>query len=193
VDDSLLSYLDKIVEKDNPHQMIKDFQDWFNESYSLGDMKYDVKEKVLSHISEKSLANLHKGLECADFHIEEYLRILNLYRELGVRISEKDAVAFSEMMNNTIFMELSRAKDGGIENFDFSNLAKMIQTAKKAEIAVDYDDITPLIREEVLNRMEKAVVNFDEMEMKRLEKLIDFTTSRGSIREGEIQNLCSTS
>lgn len=190
VDDSLLSYLDKIVEKDNPHQMIRDFQDWFAESYSLSDMKYDVKEKALGIISAKSLAALHKGMGSADYRIDEYLRILNLYRELGVRIFEKDRIAFSEMMNNTLFNELSRAKDEGIENYDFSVLAKMVQTARKAEIPIDFAEITPLIRDEVLERMGKAVVGADPSELTRIEKLVDFTNVSGiDFEKSEIQNL----
>ena len=190
IDNSLLDYLDKIIEKDNARNMIKDFDDWFNESYSLSDLKYDSREFILSRIFETSLKSLHKKVISIDLKIEDYLDVLNLYRDLQVNMSEKDQVAVKELLNNYALSELGKLEETGIENFDFTNLIRIIQTAKKANLDIDYADMIPYIRDSVLVRLSDAILNLNRQELKRLEKLIDFTNIAGiDFEKYEIQNL----
>ena len=190
VDNSLMVYLDKLIEKDNPHSIVKDFQDWFLESYSLADIKYDYKECILSRIFEKTLVSLHKKLEAVEFNLEEYLNLITLYRDLAVSLTEKDLIAIKELLNNYILSELGKLERLGIEHYDFGNLIKTIQTAKRANLEIDYQDITPILREIVLSRMHPAIVKRDVLELKRLEIIIDFTNFAGiDFEKYEIQNL----
>lgn len=190
VDDSLHQYLDKIIEKDHSRQMINDFKEWFMESYSLTDMKYDSKKNLLDKLSSDSMIMLHEKMAEIDFPRDEYMRLLHLYNQFGVKISDKDMVAIKEMLNNYIFKELYTLQDIGIENYDFTDLIKTIQEAKRLQIDVDYEEAVPVVREEVLKRMNSAVVSLDQKEMTRLEKLIDFTNISGmDFEKYEIQNL----
>ena len=190
IDNSLVEYLDKIIEKDNARTMIKDFGDWFTDSFSLTDLKYDTKEIILNRIFEKSLATLHKKVISVDLKIEDYLDVLNLFRELQVLMSEKDQVAVKELLNNYILNELHKLEETGIENYDFTSLIRIIQTVKRANLDIDYQDMVPIIRSSVSRRMHAAIIELNTTELRRLERLIDFTNIAGmDFEKYDIQNL----
>jgi alpha-amylase/alpha-mannosidase (GH57 family) len=190
VDESLIHYLDKMVEKDNPKMILQDFNDWFNKSYSLYDLSADSREFVLRNIFEKAMGNLHKKAGSKLVDVDEYLDAISIYKDLGVVLPEKDVVAIQELLNNYIINELERIPEVSIESYDFTKLIKTIQTVKKADLHIDYADILPLIRNYVLDRMHQAVMELDTQELKNLEKLIDFTNVAGiDFEKYEIQNI----
>jgi alpha-amylase/alpha-mannosidase (GH57 family) len=190
IDDSLMNYLDRIIEKDHPRTIVRDFQEWFSRSYTLHDVKYDVKERILEHIFRVRMAALHRKRPGEDIRIDEYLEIVSLYQELSVRIPEKDAVAIQELLNNYLLEEIEGITSREVLEYDFSGMVRVIQTAKKANLRIDYDDFLPIIRNYVLQRMNTAVLDRNVPELRNLERIIDFSNIAGiDFEKYEIQNL----
>lgn len=190
MDDSLGDYLDKVLEKGTPRSNIKDFHDWFNRSYGLSDLTYDAKERLLKKIFEKKMAELHHFMGHNTEKLEDYLDAVSLYQQLGVKIPDKDRVAIRELLNNSILDELEKIEEFDMNHYDFTFLTHVIQIAKRSGIKLDYADILPLIRNYVLNRMHKAIVELNAKELINLEKVIDFTNLAGiDFEKYEIQNL----
>lgn len=190
VDSSLIEYLDKIIEKDNSKTMIKHFNDWFLKSYSLIDIKYDCKERILIKMFEKTLSTLHKKNLFDEIQMAKYLQIIDLYRELEVSLLPKDMVAIKELINSYILSELATIKEVGIEKYEFTELIQTIQTVKRANIDIDYQEITPIISDFVDSRMVKAIVELDAHELYLLERIIDFANVSGiDFEKYAIQNL----
>ncbi len=190
VDDTLAGYLDKIVDKDDPKTIFRDFAEWFPRIYSLHDLNYDAKEKLLRKIFEKSMQTLHRKMRCDDIEIEKYLDIIALYQDLGVRLPDHDTVAIKELLENFILCGLEQIEELDLNSYSFSRLIKVIQTAKKAQFQINYTDILPYVRSYVLKRMNHAVVELDASDLENLEKIIDFTNVAGiDFEKYEIQNL----
>lgn len=190
LDDTLTSYLDKLVEKDNPKLILKDFNEWFNVNYSLYDLNYDTKEKLLSKLFEKSMQVLHRKISCDDMNVDRYLDIISLYEELGVAIPDHDMIAIKELLSNYIICQLEQFETIDLSTYNFSKMIKIIQTAKKSHFNINYTEILPFLRNYVLKRMNHAILDFDTRELENLEKVIDFTNIAGiDFEKYEIQNL----
>jgi alpha-amylase/alpha-mannosidase (GH57 family) len=190
VDESLMDYLDKIIAKDNPKTIIRHFLDWFMKSYSMHNLKYDSKERILGTLFEITLKSLHKKFSLDDLPMDSYLQVIDLYRELGVNLSSKDLSAIKELFNTYIINGLEELERVGIDNYNFTDLIKILQTAKRANLDIGYEEVMPYVRSKVLEKMEEAILRLNGKELARLEKLIDFANISGmDFEKYEIQNL----
>lgn len=185
-DEYFLSYIHRLIKKIKPENIIFELKEWLGDFFTLMDISYDIREKIINLMFEEKMRNLHKYIEISKNEFLNYLGIIELYGELDIRIPEKDRIIIREILNNIVLNELEKIEK--IE--DFSTIIKIFQIAKKAKLKLDYNDILPVIRNYILKIMDDAILKFNRQTLMKLEKVIDFTNMAGlEFEKYEIQNL----
>ncbi len=189
LDDSLILYLDKMIEKDDSTRILRDFQDWFLKFYSMSDLKYDTKQAILPKMFENTLERLHRFPD-EPVYREELFEMILLYKELQVVINEKDRIGIIEFIQHYIHLELDKLKNVGVGNFDFTDISRLIRICRKSDLKITTDEVEETIQTFIAERLTSAIQNFSKQNFSEIEKLIDFSNITDlNFDKYEFQNL----
>ncbi len=188
IDSSLVTYLDKLSSQNNPRFIVKELSDWFRQQYSVLDLKYETRKNILAHLFSSTLSQLHD--RHSTLELKEFMTILRLFRDWQINMPEKDMLSIQNLLSDHIIKEMDSMLTRGIEKYDFNPLIQVILSARSCELPINTEAISPLLHEQVLQRMEKAILENDSVEMQRLDKLVDFSNLSGiDFEKSEIQDL----
>ncbi len=189
IDESLLTYLDKVCRQDNLRAVNRELRDWFRESFHILDMKYEVRRSILQDVSAPRLSELHRQVSEAQLDVEEFLSILKNYRDWQVSMDTQDILSIRNLLSNHIIQEMNHMLEKGIDKYDFSDLIRVILSARSSDLEIDVTEIAPLLQREVSLRIHSVVEQLDKKEIDKLDHLIDFANLAGlDFEKSEIQD-----
>lgn len=185
-DEYFMNYLDRVIKKSKPEELLSELKEWLGSYYTLKNISYSCKQKVLYAIFREKMKTLHQYIEVARNEITSYIDIIESYGEHDIIIPEEDRIAIQELLNTFILGELKRIE----EISDFSLLIRCFKAIKKAKIKLNYTDILPIIQNNVLKITQEALSKFNKPTLKKLENIINFTNSAEiEFEKYEVQNI----
>lgn len=189
IDDSLLTYLDKVCQQPNLRVVNRELRDWFRDSFSILDMKYEVRQQILSSLHASRLSVLHRRGGSGDLDVEEFLAVLKQYREWQVSLPEQDLLSIRNLLSNHVAEELGVMHQQGSDHYDFSDLIRVILAARASELPVDHTHTATLLQAEALSHLSGAVQGLKTDEINRLDRLIEFANLAGlEFEKSEVQD-----
>ncbi len=173
--ESMDTYIDKVIKELNYTKVRKFFDDWFYEGYTLSDIKYEIREKVLYKLFERKFGTLKLQHE---LDISEYLKIIQVYSLMDVRLPENEKVLISYLFKEYLDTQSEKLRKEKV--FDKVYTREIINLSKKHGINISLRNLSiaissfiseylPLILKDPLNR---EYVN-------SVSDIIDFAVSLG--------------
>ncbi|MCX8029008.1 MAG: DUF3536 domain-containing protein [Brevinematales bacterium] len=168
------TYIQKVV-KELPFSKVRRFfDDWFSGGYSLIDIKYEVREKILYKIFESKFKSLRAK---SDFEMEEYIKIIESYSILGVKLPKNERTLISYLFKEYIDKQAENILKG--QDIDTIYLSKVMKVIKENNLDISFLNLENSLYHYLLNKIEKVLISLNEDEIEKLSTVMDFITKNG--------------
>ncbi|MGC8964765.1 MAG: DUF3536 domain-containing protein, partial [Brevinematia bacterium] len=180
------TYIQKLIKELPFHKVKKFFDDWFSGGYSLIDIKYEVREMILYKIFENKFRSLKAQSE---FDIEEYIKIIESYSLLGVKLPKSEITLISFLLKE--FIDAQAEKLIKEEEINLLQISKIMKIVRENNLEIPLLELEKALYEYISRKL-KQITNIirKEEEIEKLSNIIDFVTKHNIKIEGrrEIEN-----
>jgi len=172
-DERMREFLDLTVSESPLSELERKMADWFIRSYTMDDLKFDYKEKLIGELFKSSFLKLHEVRTVA---LDGYLEMLDYYARMHIPIPEVERSGIEATLNNEIRRRLALLEEGG-EIDDFGFVAKILSAAKATHLNVNRSTIEALFALKIGQYLDMFLQLKDEANFIQLIRLIEFANS----------------
>lgn len=179
------SYIRKVMKELPFTKVRKFFDDWFSGGYTLMDIKYEVREKILYRIFENKFRSLKTREE---LNISEYLKVIESYSLLGVKLPKEEKTLISYLLKEFV----DRQAENLLKNqeADTLHLARIMKVIKENNLEVPMMNLERALYTYIDRRLDKLISNVSEEGIEALSAIMDFVVRNGIAihRRRDIEN-----
>lgn len=168
------SYIHKVVKELPFNKVRKFFDDWFSGGYSLIDIKYEIREKILYKIFENKFRSLKAR---SDFDISEYLKIIESYVLLGVKLPKEEKTLISYLLKEFIDKEAEKILQGN--NLDIVYISRVMKIIKDNGFDVPMVNLEKALYYYISNKIDGIIKEITEEDIESLASVMDFVVKNG--------------
>ncbi len=139
VDSKVIEYLDILVAENDMRTIKTKMKDWFTKFYTINDLKFECKEKLVRGLFKRSYAKLYREIT---EKLDEYLEMLEFYEKMHIPIPNDDRASLEFLLNRELFVQLRILE----KNRDFINTERVVHILSLA------NNINLSINKEVVDR-----------------------------------------
>lgn len=183
--DGMDTYISKLVKELPFHKVKKFFDDWFSGGYSLVDIKYEVREKILYKIFENKFKSLRAR---SDFDVSEYLKIIESYSLLGVRLPKEEKTLISYLLKEFIDTQSEKIMKG--EDIDILFMTRAMKVIKENSLDIPMANLEKALFYYVSKMLNTIFEKVSDQDIEKLSSIMDFIVKNGLNISGrrEIEN-----
>lgn len=169
------TYIQKLVRELPFTKVKKFFDDWFSGGYSLIDLKYEIRELILYRIFEKKFRSLKAQSE---FDIEEYVKIIESYSLLGVKLPRNEITLILFLLKEFIDAQAEKLKRE--EDINLNQISRIMKIVRENNLDIPLTKLENALYEYLSQKIKNILkIMENEEEIEKLSNLIDFTTKCG--------------
>ncbi|MEN2998547.1 MAG: DUF3536 domain-containing protein [Brevinematia bacterium] len=168
------NYINKVLKELTFPKIKKFFEDWFSGGYSLIDVKYEVREKILYKIFETKFKSLRAK---SDFDVTEYLKVIESYSLLGVKLPKEEKTLISYLLKEFIDKEAESISQG--KKVDIMYLSKVMKVLRENNIEIPMTNLEKALHHYINSELDKVMSKASEEKIESLASLMDFIIRNG--------------
>ena len=172
-DTRIREFLDLTVSENGIPELEKKMGDWFSRSYTLDDLKFDYKEKLIGELFKSSFLKLH---EMQTVDLDGYMELLEYYARMHIPIPEVERSGIEATLNNEIRKRLKMLEAGG-EIDDFGSVAGILKAAHATSLNVNKSTIETLFALKIGQYLDMFLQHRDDSNFSQLIRLIEFANT----------------
>ena len=172
-DARIREFLDLTVIESSVPELEKKMGDWFKRSFTLDDLKFDYKEKLIGELFKTSFLKLH---EMQTVDLDGYMELLEYYAKMHIPIPEVERSAIEATLNNEIRRRLKMLEDGG-EIDDFGSVAGILSAAQATRLNVNISTVETLFGLKIGQYLDMFLQHRGDSNFSQLIRLIEFANS----------------
>lgn len=168
------TYISKVV-KELPFSKVRRFfDDWFSGGYSLMDIKYEIREQILYRIFESKFKSLRARSE---FEIDEYIKIIDSYSLLGVKLPKSEKILISFLLKEFIDKQAENLLTK--QQIDLFYLSKVMKVIRENNLEISMSKLENALYRYICDSIEKIIKEPSENEIDSFSGLVDFVVKNG--------------
>lgn len=172
-DERVKEFLDMLAEENGPAAIERKMKDWFTRSWSLADLKFDYKEKLIGELFKSHFLKLHEERTAA---LDEYLELLDFYARMHIPVPEVERSSIEATLNNEIRRQLVILEEGGGIS-DFGSVARMLSVARETRLNVNRSTVEALFALRIGQHLDRFLREREGTAYNELQQLIQFANA----------------
>jgi hypothetical protein len=172
--DGIENYIEKVIKELELTKVKRFFNDWFSGGYTLLDLKYEVRESILYKLFEKQFKSLRLR---TDFDISEYMKVIESYYLLGVKLPEEEKILISYLFKEYVDNQSQLLLEGKDLNTHY--LLKVIKISKENNLNVPLVSLQKGLYEFLSKKVDEVISSNADSGCKEIISVMDFVSQVG--------------
>jgi alpha-amylase/alpha-mannosidase (GH57 family) len=172
--DGFETYIEGVIKDLDFIKVKKFFNDWFAGGYTLLDLKYEVREAILYKLFEKQFKSLRIN---TDFDISDYIKVIENYSLLGVKLPDEEKVLISYLFKEYIDKQSDQLLNG--KGMDAVYLLKVIKISRDNDLKIPMNNLEKSLYTFLDRKVDEVISSNGESGCEDIVKITDFVSQVG--------------